>query len=172
MPYCRNCHATFAGDATSCAACGVAYTAPDGHPDGEGSPAQPRRPRPASVAICFLYIALLPNLLFTFAPGGAPLTLRTITAALLLAAFAGALIYNISRGRNWARLSYVVVFLFSAQFFPAMLASLASKSGLTFTLGAASLVASLLELAALVLLFGSASNDWFRRADPAVATGA
>lgn len=68
-------------------------------------------------------------------------------------------VYKIFRGRNWARIVYLVFFLLgiavSIHHFTAFF-------GRSPTLAVVSLVSRVAEIVALVLLFTRASNTWFR----------
>lgn len=121
------------------------------------------RPRSALIAVVLLYATLLPDMAIFVLFGGKPLSAPILFSSILLTGFAALLIYKISHGRQWARSSYLVVYILFCLNIPDALTHIAAESGGRLALGIVYLSANLLELAALILLFTSASNDWFRQ---------
>ncbi len=150
----------------SCAACGAALIRRGWHPIEGEEQGEVARPRVAQAAVYLLYAALLPNLAQAALLGSVPVSVPALLSAALLTGFSALLIYHISRGSNWARMSYLVVFIFSCLSLPSLLEALDSATGAMLAMGSAGLIASLFELSALIMLFSSASNDWFRGGEP------
>jgi len=69
------------------------------------------------------------------------------------------LAFNISRGRNWARIIFLIVFLFGL---PASIPSLISHFTRSPSAGWLMLLTILFQMTANVLLFQKPSNAWFR----------
>lgn len=169
MSYCPQCHASFAVNAATCGACGAVFARAGLRSIDEDRHVAATRPRPTQVAIVLLYAALLPNLALSLLLDVAPRSAQALASSLLLAAFSAFLIHKIAQGRNWARSSYLIVFIFSCLNVPALFAIVASGTATRRAMGAIDLVFSLAELVALIALFTSPSNDWFRQGAPADA---
>jgi hypothetical protein len=71
------------------------------------------------------------------------------------------LIYSISRGRNWARITFLVLFAIGLPFAVQPLLQSLSTQLVSGILGIAQMVA---QITALVLLFQASANVWFRGA--------
>lgn len=172
MPYCQKCHTSFAVNAATCGACGAVFARAGLRSIDEDRHAAATRPRPTQVAIVLLYAALLPNLALSLLLDVTPRSAHALASSLLLAVFSAFLIHKIAQGRNWARSSYLIVFIFSCLNVPALFTVVASGTALRRAMGAIDLVFSLAELVALIALFTSPSNDWFRQGAPADAPDA
>lgn len=82
-----------------------------------------------------------------------------IFAILITLAFTGFLLFKIYRGRNWARLLYIILFIIGAPFaFPAVLTTF-QKSPI---LAVIRLLQLSLQMMAVVLLLQKPSRDWFK----------
>ena len=90
----------------------------------------------------------------------------TLCIAIFSLAFNSFFIYQIFKGKNWARIVYLVLFLLSAMlsikgyvrmfFHPAAL-------GYPVIMGYMGIIGFLIRLVAVVLLFSGPSNLWFKR---------
>lgn len=169
MPTCLKCHARFAGHPAHCALCGAALVQSGWQSIGGEGPADALRPRATQLAIGLLFAVLLPNLALSVLLDAAPPSARTLASALLLTGFSAFLIYQLSRGRNWARSSYLVVFIYSSLDIPGLFGIVASGTAAQRVMGTIDLALSLLELVALIVLFTSPSNEWFRQRGPGEA---
>lgn len=110
-----------------------------------------------------LYVTLLPNAALSLMFSGASVSGPILISSILLTGFSALLIYKISHGRHWARSSYLVVYILLCLNIPDALTQIAAESGGRLALGIVYLAANFLELVALILLFTSTSNDWFRQ---------
>ncbi|OOG35992.1 hypothetical protein B0E51_18965 [Rhodanobacter sp. C05] len=72
-------------------------------------------------------------------------------------------VYKISRGRNWARITYLILMLLGMFKTVPSLVSTIEHAPFSGTLSAADVVA---QLVAVALLFTGASNGWFERRTP------
>lgn len=125
------------------------------------------RPRRITIAIKLLYLNLGIGILRSFleaarltssapAPIGFIVVIQIVTLAIIMF-----LIYIIGKGKNWARIIILVLFLIGLPFsIRPLLQSLAANlfSGL---LGIAQ---TILQIIALIFLFQKASSDWFKKA--------
>ena len=70
------------------------------------------------------------------------------------------IIYNISMGRNWARITFLVLLVSGAAlYFP----SLIIMFGHSPLIGSLSVLATIFEFVALFLIFATSGAEWFRR---------
>lgn len=75
-------------------------------------------------------------------------------------AMSAVLIYEISQGKNWARLALLLLFAFGlATLLPGLNAVFARSAGM----GALSVLQCLVQVAALYLVFSDPGAAWFRR---------
>ncbi len=110
-----------------------------------------------------LYLTLLPDAALSLMFGGTSVSVPILISSILLTGFSALLIYKISHGSHWARSSFLAVYILLCLNVPDALTQIAAESGGRLALGIVYLAANLLELVALILLFTSASNDWFRQ---------
>ena len=82
-----------------------------------------------------------------------------ILQSLFTIAILSFLIYMIGKGRNWARITFLVLFIAGALIIIPQLIILLMTN--TF-IGILTLIHSILQLIALVLLFEKTSSDWFK----------
>jgi hypothetical protein len=71
------------------------------------------------------------------------------------------LIYKISKGRNWARLTFLILFILGAFPYIPNLLDMFNRSLLT---GSLSLVQLVMQLTALYFLFTKPGSTWFKKA--------
>lgn len=121
------------------------------------------RPEKVTTAVILLYVALIIGVLQSIML--ASLLVRTSPIEHVIFIFSSLigviwfLIYKISRGCNWARISILVMFIVGALFLlQAFLESLA-VSPIYGLLGIAQI---LIQAVALILLFQKPSSDWFK----------
>lgn len=115
-----------------------------------------RRPRAATLGVWLIVASLLLGVLKgVVLPVAGPLWIGFVTGAILAALTAA-----VARGRNWARVTWLVLFLLG-------LPVIFFVGDLLLREGAASVailvVQTIAQLVALVLLFRPSSNAWFRR---------
>ena len=142
--------------------------------DMETNNAESSRPSKVSAAVTLLYLSLALGVL------PLPIALPPICdehreipgsvivfIAIAVVAFFWFLIYKIGKGRNWARITYLVVFGIGVVIeLPDVLAGLSGSS--TAATGAPALAllgiaTTILDVIALVLLFQAPSSEWFRQ---------
>jgi hypothetical protein len=129
-------------------------------------PVEERGPRPAKVAIAvgLLWLTLLLQAaaltflwrLFRLFSTEMYVVAGVVTAIWALVAFFVAMI---ERGRNWARITYLVVFLLGLPFSAFSIATNYEQAPL---LALSGIVQALLQLAAMVMLFAPPAGAWFR----------
>jgi hypothetical protein len=73
--------------------------------------------------------------------------------------FLSFLIWKISQGRNWARIVYLVLFLFGGVFYFTFAAAAIRRSTAVAFL---TILQGVMQFAALVLVFGVPGKDWFK----------
>ncbi|MCB2191545.1 MAG: hypothetical protein KQI62_08270 [Deltaproteobacteria bacterium] len=134
------------------------------------------RPNKVTTAVLLLYVSLGMGLLRALLglPGlsqaqGQSLGMAGISLAVVAVVFAVMLFFilMIGQGRNWARITFAVLYVLGMIMMIAGLFSLPN-------LGAGAvmdLVQALLQLVALVLLFSPESNAWFQAAKAARRSG-
>jgi hypothetical protein len=122
------------------------------------------RPAQVKTAVTMLYCVLALGL-----TNGSMFFLRVIETtplsvfiliALITAAVALILIYQIGKGSNWARITYLIVFLASLPFGAIPLYRLLSYNPVPGTIA---VVQTLMQVIALTLLFRQPSSDWFKQ---------
>lgn len=126
------------------------------------------RPKAVKVAAICLWVSSLLAFLVTAAqvtglvPDVGPSTGATAVGGLLTAALLGIIAGNINEGRRWARWLFIVIYAIGT---PASVAAIimapAYFVALPAVLQANMLVQFVLQKLALVLVFASASRDWF-----------
>ena len=128
-------------------------------------PAEDRgdKPKTVSAAVIMLWASLVLQVaglvwLWQFARYGPSLIVITMTVVSVIWLFTAYLVAMIEQGRNWARITLLVLFLLGAPF---MVMSM--YGNWQFSLAVLSAVTqALLQLIALVLLFVPASRPWYR----------
>jgi len=109
----------------------------------------------ASIAICLVKITLdLPALAAMPSPG------LVWTVVVLVMAFFCLLIWKISLGRNWARITYLVLFLIGL--IPAI-PTLGGEFERSPILGLLSIVQALMQAYGVYLLFANPGKAWFQK---------
>ena len=121
---------------------------------------QRSKPKAAQKAVVFLYVSLALSLLqIVLEPPGHvhwPIFLPMFG---VLFGFAILLIVMISRGRNWARITFLILFLVGLIPRCISLVHSLSVTSFSYLVQVAQLVS---EIAALVLLFSRESSEWFK----------
>jgi len=127
-----------------------------------------KRPDKVSLAVNLLLVSLIIGLLLVpFKPSSLALYQMSPTwyfgviifSILFSLSFAGFFIHMIGKGRNWARITLLVLFIISVPFSaPALLRSLTINP----ILGIIDIGQLGLQVAAYVLLFQKPSSDWFK----------
>jgi hypothetical protein len=126
-------------------------------------PASAPRPRQVGFAIILLYIVLTIGVVRTIADASATVEMTGIAFMLLVLVLVFGttltLIMMISNGKNWARITFLILFVLG--FVPAILGLLrfASNRPISALLGLAQII---LQLIALIFLFQPEPSDWFR----------
>ncbi len=122
------------------------------------------RPRQVSTALRLLWTSLGLGLVtsaldwsYVGAVASAGFTVAVLLVVLGLTAF---LIVKMGAGRNWARITFLVLFLAGAAPYVPNLIAMYGRSLLT---GTVSLLQLVLQIVALYLLFTRPGADWFRR---------
>jgi predicted Na+-dependent transporter len=134
------------------------------------SPHAPDRPATVTNAVGLYYISLAlgvirlmvawPSMSQEVSPGLAFLLLAVPYGVLLL------LLHFVNGGQNWARVTLVVLFILTAPFpTPTLMESLGAHP----LMGILRILQLVLQVAALVMLFGAQARRWF---DPAERTAA
>jgi hypothetical protein len=83
-----------------------------------------------------------------------------VVVLLTLLAVMALLTYKISAGRNWARITFLVLFLFSVA---PSLSVLPALLHVSLVAGITNILQSALQLIALVLVFTPSANPWFKK---------
>jgi hypothetical protein len=121
------------------------------------------RPSDATRAIHLLYASIAIGFVssvvrLTYDFFGARIVVALIPAVLIFGLFA-LLVFKISRGRNWARITFLVIFLIGVPFAIPIYAQELKRN---FLSGSLSVFMALLQLVAAYLLFRKNSNTWFK----------
>lgn len=129
-----------------------------------------KRPTSVTTAVQLLYITIVVSIvcgiLNIAAVKDAPLSSTTLTPGvvaltLIVVVIIGLFfIINISRGRNWARIIYLILFALSLINSAIHLKMLFNQGTL---IGVATIANYVMTLAAMILLFQKSSNQWFKR---------
>ena len=131
---------------------------------------QEGKPRSVTLAVMLLWISLAIGVIkMPFDPAGMkavpfPALVWSIAAAIM--AFFCVLIFMISSGRNWARITFLVLFLLGLLVgLPGVMAEFQRAPMLALV----SVAASVMQLWAVILLFTSPGKGWFgkKAAEPA-----
>jgi len=117
------------------------------------------RPPIVTKALVLLYIALGigPIRIVMEVPGVS--TAVAIIPALILTALLAGFVYLIGTGRNWARITLLVLVLIGIPFSVAPLLEIFRTN---FVSGVLGLVQAVLQIVALVFLFQKQSSEWFK----------
>jgi ATP-dependent Zn protease len=121
------------------------------------------RPSDVTRAIQLLYASIaigFVSSIFRLASevSGAPIAFAFIPLILFFGLFAF-LVFKISKGRNWARIAFLVIFLLGIPFAIPIYVQELERS---FLSGSLSILIALLQLMAVYLLFRRNSNSWFK----------
>lgn len=126
-----------------------------------------QKPQPVVTAVNLLWASLAVGLVkmlmdFSNLSAVAP---AALTNFILIFTFAliGLLIFNISSGKNWARITFLILFIIGV--LPTLLMVLGEFSR-SPVVGALSMGQIGLQVYALFLLFVQPGNSWFRKAVP------
>lgn len=125
--------------------------------------AQAGKPRSVTLAVTLLWISFAIGLIRMLVdPSGlkaVPFPAIVWPIAAVITAFFCLIIFKIAAGRNWARITFLVVFLVSLVLgLPALMAEFLRNPAF----GLLSVVSSLMQLCAVILLFTSPGKSWFR----------
>ncbi|TXF79216.1 hypothetical protein [Chryseobacterium sp.] len=74
----------------------------------------------------------------------------------------GFLIYEMNKGKNWARITFLILTVLGLFFLPFTLPMLFEQS---LVIGSLSSINGILQIAALILIFSGESNKWFKQED-------
>lgn len=127
-----------------------------------------QKPESVSTAVKLLWAALALGLVktlvdITHLSGVAP-SVFTNTVLVLVFALNGFFIFKIAAGKNWARITYLVLFIIGVlPSIPIVLGEFSRSA----VLGALSVAQVGLQACALFLLFSQPGAGWFRKAVPA-----
>lgn len=129
-----------------------------------------KRPASATTAVQLLYITIVVSIVcsalniaaikdraasaITLSPGSMILTLAIVVIISLF------FIINIGRGKNWARIIYLILFALSVINTAIHIKLFFSQGTL---IGVATIANYVMALAAMILLFSKSSNQWFRK---------
>ena len=124
------------------------------------------KPKAVEIAVLILWLALACGLAMSVVKLGQvalPVSLIFIYSFLAFCFAVSALfVYKISRGRNWARITYLILILFGTlKALPNLIPTI-EHAPFYGTLNIA-VVAS--QLVAMTMLFTSSSNGWFKQRD-------
>lgn len=129
-----------------------------------------KRPASVTTAVQLLYITIVISIVCGIlgiaatkdAPiGSTTLSPSIVAITLIIAVIIGLFfIINISRGRNWARLIYLILFALSLINSAIHLKMFFNQSTLT---GVATIANYVITLAAMILLYQKSSNQWFKQ---------
>lgn len=118
------------------------------------------RPKDVKLSVRLMWLSLV--LMLVTAPFAA--TIKTAGAAIastgVTVIFLAFLFYMVWRGRNWARIIFLVMFLFGL--IPVVLYSMHSLTTAPL-LVASSMIQTMLQAAATYMLFTAAAKPWFQK---------
>jgi hypothetical protein len=122
------------------------------------------KPKAVAIAVLILWLALAIGLISlvvrlsqTAQPVSSGLLYSILAIAFAVMAF---FVYKISQGRNWARITYLVLMLLGMfRTVPSLVSAIDRAPGA----GALSAIVVVAQLVAIALLFTGSSNAWFRR---------
>jgi hypothetical protein len=125
---------------------------------------RPARPQVATTAVALLWVTLViqaAGLAFIWRMFRLFDTPMYVFAGVITALWIGtaSIVAMIERGRNWARITYLVLYLVGLPFF---VLSLLATWRYSLIAAGSGLVQTLLQTVALVLLFLRPSREWFR----------
>ena len=122
-----------------------------------------KRPSDVTRAVQLLYASIAIGFVssifgITYEISGASIFFALVPLILFFGLFAF-LVFKISQGRNWARITFLVIFLLGVPFAIPMYMQELRRN---FLLGSLSIFIALLQLVAVYLLFRKNSNLWFK----------
>ena len=122
------------------------------------------RPDKVTWAVNLLYASLAISILRGIYTVLNPTKLGSIFVGVTLVSFGSyfmwLIIYKINKGKNWARLTYLLIFLLKLPFFrPTFLSSFTTKPALTVI----AFVQVVMQIIAIVLLFRTQSTEWYKQ---------
>ena len=128
---------------------------------------QTTRPPRVGTAVKLLYITLGIGVLRSIMDASMYTEMASPAFVMLISFFVlgvmGFFIFMIGKGRNWARISFLVFFIISIPFaaFPLM-----QSVGANPISGRIGIIIIIIQIVALVFLFQKLSSDWFREMKP------
>jgi tryptophan-rich sensory protein len=124
---------------------------------------QASRPEKVGVAVKLLYLTLGIGVLRSFMEAPMHAKMTSPAFVVFVASFVLGImwffIYMIGRGRNWARITFLVLFIIGIPFSVQPLLQSLSANPISGLLGIGQLF---IQIVALVFLFQKTSSDWFR----------
>ncbi|MCF8095706.1 MAG: hypothetical protein K9J79_10145 [Desulfobacteraceae bacterium] len=121
------------------------------------------RPKKVRAAVTLLYIGIAIGILRTGIK--APATLADVSypilSSLLIAILMGVgifIVIMIGKGHNWARITFLIIFIIFLFSFPQFLQALPAKP----FLGTVHIIHIIMAVVSLVLLFQKQSSQWFK----------
>ncbi len=128
---------------------------------------QTTRPPRVGTAVKLLYITLGIGVLRSIMDASMYTEMASPAFVILISFFVlgvmGFFIFMIGKGRNWARITFLVFFIISIPFaaFPLM-----QSVGANPISGRIGIIIIIIQIVALVFLFQKLSSDWFREMKP------
>jgi hypothetical protein len=128
---------------------------------------QTTRPPRVGTAVKLLYITLGIGVLRSIMDASMYTEMASPAFVMLISFFVlgvmGFFIFMIGKGRNWARITFLVFFIISIPFaaFPLM-----QSVGANPISGRIGIIIIIIQIVALVFLFQKLSSDWFREMKP------
>ena len=130
------------------------------------APAEDRgdKPNTVSAAVVMLWITLIIQLaglvwIWQFARHGPALIFIGMSVVSAIWLFTAYLVAMVEKGRNWARITYLVLFLLGLPFFATSISETVRVSSLAALSGIGQTV---LQAVAVILVFSPPSRRWFR----------
>ncbi|TXD71121.1 hypothetical protein ESU54_17675 [Aequorivita antarctica] len=85
---------------------------------------------------------------------------KSLTIGIITIVIIGFLGYKIGKGKNWARITLLVLFVIGMLGFPLIISNEFQMSPL---IGIVSIAQMLIQLYVLIILFSGQSNEWFKK---------
>ena len=121
------------------------------------------RPTSIRIATAFLWIAIAIQFILSSVVGTAFLSLISLLVSLGIAGLSAYIVYKIFMGKNWARITYAIVFVLIPILNNGSVTKFIELVKAVPILGVGKIIIILLEIVAIVLLFTFSSNNWFRK---------